>query len=173
MLVAHVRPIDTYVDIENANRAQQGSSMLHRVRCVLHQAKSLGQRQGRNQGIKGLFTPTGHPDDLLFRIDGFQRLVEMDALHRSRQRLGKAFNASGLRVDEARVISHALVGQSQRAADDFVEGRFGNRPADPVRGYRPKVLLPELLVVGKHEVFGNAGTESPAEPIHESFSGLR
>src|SRR5207302_6530107 len=93
----------------------------------------------------------------------------MYVFDRPRESLGQAVDPSVLRINELRVVPHALVRQAQSAVDDLFQGGFRNRPAYPIGRNRPQILLPELFVVRKHEMFCDAASKSSYYPIVKVF----
>jgi hypothetical protein len=69
-----------------------------------------------------------------------------------------------LGVVEDRLVRVALGADAYRRPEHVLDWRVGHAPRDPARGDLVERALPDLLVVGIHEVVGNAVTEAPAHP---------
>ncbi len=93
----------------------------------------------------------------------------MNATELSGESLRQTMDSAVAGIHEFRVISHAFVGQTQRAIDDLIEFGFRNRPAYPVRRDRSEVLFPELFVVREHEMLRDARTERLHDPLMKVF----
>src|SRR5262245_60586932 len=89
----------------------------------------------------------------------------MDVLDGTCQRLRQAVNAAVGRIDELGVISHSLIRQAKRAVHDLFERWLRDSPGHPVASNIAQIPLPELLVIGKHEVLRDTGAECMQYPF--------
>ena len=170
VLVADIRPVDSEVDIQHRDGAKPvraGSSANRMCPSSFETPEAAADVEIRY--VVGLLTTARQANVLLLRVDVIDRLIHVNVFDWMRQRLRQTVDAAVLRIDKFRVVSHSFVRQAQRSIDDFFEGRLRNGPAHPVASNVPEILLPELFVVGKHEVLRNAGPERLQNPIVKVF----
>ena len=86
--------------------------------------------------------------------------------------VGDALEAAALGVVENRLVGVALGADAYARAQYVVYRRVGHAPGHPVAGEEVQVALPDLLVVGIHEVLGDAVAETPLHPLAEGLGRL-
>ena len=121
MLIADLWPVDADIDIQHGYRVQLLSIRCQDVRRVLQDPVGEWNRQRGNQIVIPFLAAAFQPDIFLLWIDVFHSFVRVHPLDRFCQGLGKTIDAATLRVNESRVVTHALVRQAQCAVDNLFQ----------------------------------------------------